>query len=215
MLYFILRYYYINKPKVLGTLYRFFFSHKKLVIGKNFQCDSFPKIILDKSAKIVIGKNVIFRRNVELRAHGSSKLIIGNSCRIDRGVRILSANKGEVILCKGVRVGLYTVFNGGDSIFVGDKTLISGFAYLQTSMHNYKGKGEIQKQGYTHAPICLGYDNWLGAHTVIFPGVKLGAKCIVGSNSVVNKSFDKNSVIAGSPAIILKKRRNETSMSNF
>lgn len=183
------------------------FAHSKLRIGKNFQCDSLPKLLLDKGARIVIGDDVIFRRNVELRAHGTSLLEIKNNCRIDRGVRILAANEAKVVLEKGVRVGLYTVFNGGDSVHVGEKSLISGFVYLQTSMHKYEGNTDIQAQGYSHAPISLGEDSWLGTHVVIFPGVHLGRKCIVGSSSVVNKSFGENAIIAGAPAVLLKSRK--------
>lgn len=206
MLFSLLRYYYKVKPKALGKLFKLLFSHKGLKIGRNFQCDSFPKLLLDKTARIEIGDNVLLRRNVEIRAHAESELHIGDNCRIDRGVRLLSANKAEVVLKKGVRVGLYTVFNGGDSIVVGKNTLISGFVYLQTSMHNYRGEGDIQTQGYSHKPVILGDDNWIGTHAVIFPGVTLGNKCIVGSTSVVNKSFQENSVVGGIPAELLKMR---------
>lgn len=206
MIYSLLRYYYRIRPRFLGWLFKLLFAHKNLKIGKGFQCDSFPKVLLDKGATIVIGDHVTFRRSVEVRAHGQSVLQIKDKCRIDRGVRLLAANKAKLVLEYGVRVGLYSVFNGGDSIYVGEKTLISGFVYLQTSMHRYKGDGNIQAQGYSHAPIYLGDDNWLGTHAVIFPGVTLGKKCIVGSSSVVNKSFEENSIVAGSPAVLLKNR---------
>lgn len=202
----ILRIYYKTRPIFLGWLFKFLFSSNNLKIGKNFQCDTFPKLLLDKSASMRLGNNVTFRRNVELRAHGTSRLTIGDNCRIDRGVRILSANEASIDLEEGVRIGLYSVFNGGDSIFVGKESLISGFVYLQTSMHNYKGSGNIQSQGYSHASIYLGQDSWLGTHAVIFPGVRLESKCIVGSSSVVMNSFPENSVLAGIPAKILKNR---------
>ncbi|MFX0556028.1 acyltransferase [Maribacter sp. CXY002] len=190
----------------MGRTYRLLFSHKNLKIGRNFQCYTFPKILLDKTAKIQIGDNVVLRRNVEIRAHGNSTLNLGNHCRIDRGVRLLAANNAKLHLGNNVRIGLYSVFNGGDSITIGDKTLISGFVYLQTSMHNFQGKTEIQSQGYAHKPIVLGEDVWIGTHAVIFPGVLLEKGCVVGSSSIVNKSFESYSVIAGSPAKILKNR---------
>ncbi len=206
MFFSVLQYFYRIKPILLGKVFKLLFSGKRLKIGKNFQCDTFPKTLINKDAFVEIGNDVIFRRNIEIRAHNGSVLKIGNKCRIDRGVRLLSNNKSELVLEEGVRIGLYSVFNGGDSIFVGKNTLISGFVYLQTSMHNYQGEGDIQHQGYNHAPIYLGKDNWLGTHAVIFPGVKLDEKCVVGSSSVVNKSFDKNSILVGAPAVLLKKR---------
>lgn len=206
MFYSLLRWYYSFKPKFMGLAFKLLFAHKNLKVGSDFECYTFPKVLLDNTAKIIIGNNVTLRRNVEIRAHGQSVLTIGDNCRIDRGVRLLANNEGLLTLKKGVRIGLYSVFNGGDSITVGEKTLISGFVYLQTSMHNYKGKGSIQSQGYAHKPIVLGDDVWIGTHAVIFPGVVLEEGCIVGSSSVVNTSFEKNAIIAGAPAKLLKNR---------
>ena len=208
MFYPLLKLFYNKKPIILGWIYKILFSNKNLKIGQNFKCDSFPQITLDKNAKIVLGDNLILRRNVEIRTHQYSKLTIANNCRMDRGVRILSTNNSHIEISTGVRIGLYSVFNGGDSIFIGKKTLISGFVYLQTSMHNYfNEEKDIQEQGYTHKNIFIGEDCWIGTHTVIFPGVNLKKKVIVGSSSVVNKSFEENSIVAGSPAKIIYKRK--------
>ena len=203
---FLLRWYNQYWPRLLGFLFKALFRGKGFKIGRNFKCDSFPRVQLDRNASIWIGDGVTLRRNVELRAHGTSRIIMGDNCRIDRGVRLLSANNADLTLEEGVRVGLYTVFNGGDSIRIGRNSLISGFVYLQTSMHNYQGEGNIQAQGYSHAPIVVGDDSWIGTHAVLFPGIDLGKGCVVGSLSVVNKSFESNSVIAGIPAEIKKKR---------
>ena len=191
---------------IIGSLVKLLFSGGRIKIGENFKCDSFPKLQIDKNAKLIIGNNVIFRRNVELRSHNEALISIGDDNRIDRGVRILAANKSRIELARRCRIGLYTVFNGGDSISLGENTLVSGFVYLQTSMHNYKGAGAIQNQGYEHKPIYLGTDNWLGTHAIVLPGVELGEGCIVGSSSVVNKSFEQKTVIAGIPAKEIKKR---------
>lgn len=193
-------------PKWCGWFTKIVYWGTNISFGKNFKCDSIPKIIIDKSAKLIIGDNVQLRRNVEIRIHGISEITICNSCRIDRGVRLLSANKSEIRLEEGVRIGLYTVLNGGDSIVIGKKSLVSGFVYLQTSMHNYKGDGIIQQQGYSHQPIKIDEDCWLGTHVVVLPGVVLGKGTVVGSNAVVNKSFEEGCVIGGVPAKLISKR---------
>lgn len=202
--------YYIRifRPFFYAFITRLVYTGRRVKIGKNFKTDSIPKILVDKNCKIEIGDSVEFRRNIELRSHGKSKIKIENNVRIDRGVRILAANNAEIMIQDGARVGLYTVFNGGDSITVGKKALISGFVYLQTSMHGYKHKAmSVQDQGYEHAPVILAEDTWLGTHVVILPGVMIGKGAVVGSNAVVNKNVEQWQVVGGIPAKILKERQ--------
>lgn len=201
--------YYIRtfRPLFCGWLTRLLYAGRNVSIGRNFRCDSVPKIMIDKGAELIIGDNVELRRNLEIRVHQSSKVEIQSNVRLDRGVRILSTNSATILLEEGVRVGLYSVLNGGDSIKVGRKSLISGFVYLQTSMHGFKNKEvEVQAQGYEHAPVTLESDCWLGTHVVVLPGVRLGKGVVVGSNAVVSKSVEEYKVVGGIPAKEIKER---------
>ncbi|MCZ4319934.1 acyltransferase [Aequorivita viscosa] len=201
--------YYIRdfRPTFLGLLTRLVYFGSNIKIGNNFRTDSIPKIICDKKAKVEIGNDVEFRRSIELRAHNNSNIKIGSSTRIDRGVRILSTNNSIINIENGARIGLYSVLNGGDSITIGKKTLLSGFVYLQTSMHAFSSKKiSIQDQGFIHSPVVLEDDVWIGTHAVIMPGVSLGTGSIVGSNAVVTKSVNNYEVVTGIPAKPIKVR---------
>lgn len=55
------------------------------------------------------------------------------------------------------------------------------------------------------APITIGDDVWIGGHSVINPGVTLGNRVVVGSGSVVTKSFGDDVVIAGVPAKVIRR----------
>lgn len=194
------------RPAFNGFLTRLLYG-SKVQIGKNFKTDSVPRIIVDKNAILQIGDNVEFKRNIEIRVHGNSTTLIGNKVRLDRGIRILSANNARIEIGEGTKIGLYTVLNGGDSIKIGKKVLISGFVYLQTSMHGFKDKSKgVQDQGYDHAPVVLGDDVWLGTHVVVMPGCVLGKGAVSGSNAVITKSVDEYTVVAGIPAKPLKER---------
>ncbi|MEQ9656939.1 acyltransferase, partial [Fulvivirga sp.] len=188
------------RPWLLGVYTRIVYSGSRVEIGKRFRTDSIPRIIVDKGCVVKIGSNVEFRRNIEIRSHGISKIIIGNNVRIDRGVRLLAANTAIIDINEKVRIGLYSVFNGGDSITVGAKSLVSGFVYLQTSMHGFAQKSlSVQEQGYNHAPVVLEQDTWLGTHVVVLPGITIGKGAVVGSNAVVSKNILSYQVVAGIP----------------
>lgn len=201
--------YYLKKirPYLCAFFTRIVYSGRGVNIHRSFRSDSIPRILIDSGCDLIIGKNVVFRSNIEIRLHGKSQIVIEDNVRIDRGVRILSANKSQILLGEGCRLGLYSVLNGGDSITIGKKSLVSGFVYLQTSMHSYTNKNEhVQDQGYSHSPVELGDDSWLGTHVVILPGVTIGEGSVVGSNAVVTKTIQPYQVVAGIPAKSLKSR---------
>ena len=85
--------------------------------------------------------------------------------------------------------------------------MISGFVYIQTSMHKHDKDRFIKKQGFTHSSIVLGDDVWLGAHSTIMPSCNLKQGTIVGSNAVVTKSSHSNEILAGVPAKKINIRR--------
>ena len=194
------KYSFTIRSIILGLICRILYSKGNITIHKGFVCDSIPKIIINKKARLVIHRNVYLRNDVEIRAHQTSKITISENVKIDRGVRLLSTNSANMFIGSKSAVGLYSVFNGGDDITIGESCLISGFVYIQTSMHKHSKGQFIKEQGFIHSPITLGDDVWLGAHSTIMPGCNLEHGTIVGSNAVVTKSTNLNEIIAGVPA---------------
>lgn len=195
-----------HAPRAVGWLTRGLYSGPNVDIHPTFVADAPPRCVVDVSARLSIGSGVEFRSGVELRAHGRGSIIIEDGVRIDRGVRILAANDATVRIMRGARIGLYSVLNGGDSITVGDAALVSGFVYLQTSMHVHASEAvAIRDQGYTHAPVVIEDGSWLGAHVTVMPGVTVGRGAVVGSNAVVTRSVPPRMTVAGVPAKPLRK----------
>lgn len=58
-----------------------------------------------------------------------------------------------------------------------------------------------QTLGYTKiAPVAIGDNVFIGADSVVLPGVTIGADSVVGAGSVVTKSIPEGMVYAGNPA---------------
>lgn len=53
-------------------------------------------------------------------------------------------------------------------------------------------------------PVLLREDAWVGANSIILPGVIIGKGCVIGAGSVVTKNTEPFSVFAGNPAKKLK-----------
>lgn len=113
------------------------------------------------------------------------------------------ANPKRVNIGNYVYIGPHTQLHGAGSITIADYTIISHSVYMLSSIHNYHPKtakmipyDEIELL----KPIHIGEACWIGARSIIMPGVKLGDGCIVGAGSVVTKGWPNGAILAGIPA---------------
>jgi acetyltransferase-like isoleucine patch superfamily enzyme len=49
-------------------------------------------------------------------------------------------------------------------------------------------------------PIVVGDGVWIGANTLILPGVTISRGCVVGAGAVVTESIEPNMYSSGNPA---------------
>ena len=58
------------------------------------------------------------------------------------------------------------------------------------------------------APVLIGNNVFVGAGSIILPGVTIGDNCVIGAGSVVTKDCPENSVVAGNPAKVVSSIEN-------
>ncbi len=96
-------------------------------------------------------------------------------------------------------------FQSFGKITIGRGTYIAPNVGLITQNHDFS---DLDK-GMEAKSIVIGEKCWIGMNSMVLPGVHLANNTIVGAGSVVTKSFfDEGCIIAGNPAVIIKKINN-------
>lgn len=110
---------------------------------------------------------------------------------------------------KGTRVNGFTQFRFRDGkITIGSNVLFGQFIIVLAHSYIYISKAkQIKKQGMYAKNIDIGDDVWIGAHSVIMPGVTIGNGAVIGASSVVTKDVPRYEVWAGVPARRIKDRQ--------
>ncbi|MDP0501228.1 MAG: DapH/DapD/GlmU-related protein [Verrucomicrobiota bacterium JB022] len=94
-------------------------------------------------------------------------------------------------------------FQPNNGIYLGRRVLIGPGVKIISANHRDR-QVDAWQQG---APVEIGDDCWIGANAVILPGVRLGARCIVGAGAIVTQSFDEpDLIIGGNPARVIRRR---------
>lgn len=56
------------------------------------------------------------------------------------------------------------------------------------------------------APLTIGSNVWIGMNTVVLPGIAIGDNVAVGANSVVSRDIPSDTIAAGNPCKIIRKK---------
>ena len=97
--------------------------------------------------------------------------------------------------------GLTLVDDG--EIFVGDRVLFGPHVTVATANHPINP--ELRSKSYQYnKDVHIGNNVWIGANTVIVPGVTIGENCVIGAGSVVTKDIPPNTVAVGNPCRVMR-----------
>lgn len=126
----------------------------------------------------------------------------GENCYIELP---LHANWGGHHLYMGSNV--YANFNltlvDDGNIYVGDKVMFGPNVTIATANHPIDP--ELRARGMQYnKDVHIGENTWIGANTVIVPGVRIGKNTVIGAGSVVTKDIPDYVVAVGNPCKILR-----------
>jgi len=116
---------------------------------------------------------------------------IGSFCEIQNEVKIGERCKLQafVFIPRGVIIG--------DDVFIGPHVCFTNDKYPSCS------------QGFNCLTTIIEDGVVIGANSTICPGITLGKNCRIGAGAVVTKNIEKNLLVAGNPARIIRRIDNE------
>lgn len=90
---------------------------------------------------------------------------------------------------------------------IGKNVIMGPDVKIYTRNHKFYRLDEpIQYQGQTEESVHIGNDVWLGANTIILPGVTIGDHSILAAGSIVTKDIPPFAIVGGVPAKVIKYR---------
>lgn len=176
----------------LSAMYQAWLAGGKLTIGE--QVSFVVPVRTDGKGKVNIGhnSNLGFRLaprfgNGEILVQAreaAAEVLIGKNCSFSNNISIVARTKIEL----------------GDRCLIGDRVTImdADFHEIDPDIREKSGG-----PGLTEA-VKIGDNCWIGTDVVILKGVVIGAGSVIAPKSVVTKSFPAKSIIAGSPAKLVR-----------
>lgn len=159
-----------------------------------------------------IGKRCLFGERVSF-VHGW-KTRFGNDCIIEGFTQfkcpttVNPDRQFNIDISDNVFIGWGTVIDSNLSVAIGTNTFVAPSCFITDTNHHYENPViPVRLQGCEYKPVSIGDDVWIGAHAVILPGITIGNGSVVGANSTVTKDIPPGVVVAGSPARVIKYRR--------
>lgn len=140
-------------------------------------------------------------------------LTLGRGCRID-----VCESKSTLFIGDNARIGDYVHINADVNIHIGNNVLMASKIFISDVSHGaYSGliqsdpNENPNNRELVSNSVYIGDNVWIGENVVILPGTKVGDGCVIGANSVLcGKTYPSNSIIVGSPAVVIKKYSEES-----
>lgn len=89
------------------------------------------------------------------------------------------------------------------NIYVGDNVLFGPNVTVATANHPIDP--DLRRKGLQYVrDVHIGENAWIGAQTVILPGVTIGKNTVIGAGSVVTRDIPDNTVAFGNPCRVVR-----------
>lgn len=159
--------------------------------------------------KLFFRSATLIRRPFYLRGD-KKRLQLGKGFMSGRGCRIEIFGNGKICFGTGAHIGDYVHIAASEEVKIGMNCLFASKIFISDTSHgSYEGSDcpptlPPDERPLVSSKVEIGDNVWLGDNVVVLPGVSIGNGCVVGANSTVTKDIPRNTIVAGSPAKLIK-----------
>ena len=168
--------------------------------GEGFYCESaqvFKKMLSKKPRAVVFGNHVSVYAGCSFAVQKDGKCVVGDFTLLN----------GAIVMAEEVvEIGSHCLISWGVGIADSDFHPLEPAQRLidsQALAPFFKDRPPRPK--LKTAPVKIGNNVWIGMNAVILKGVTIGDNSVVAAGAVVTKSFPGNTIVAGNPAVTVKK----------
>ncbi len=179
-----------------------------LLLRKQF----FPSLCKKVGIGVIWGRNIALRhpRNVEL----GDRVVIDDNCLVDakgsetQGIKIgndvliarssiIQAKTGSISIGDHCSIGSQCQLSSVGGITLGKSVMLAGQCYIGGGRyHTTNREIPMMEQGlYSHGPVIIGNDVWIGSGVIVQDGVRIGNGCVIGSGTVVTQDIPDFAVV--------------------
>ena len=119
------------------------------------------------------------------------------------------SNAGEVLPSPASPLGQTFSWEGGlclgwadGYVRIGSYSLFGPAVQIYTPMHPFNA--EQRRSQEFGKPVDIGSDVWVGGGALILPGVRIGARAVIGAGSVVTRDVPDGVFAAGNPCRVIR-----------
>lgn len=172
------------------------------------------KSFIEKLDAHISGNNnaVVFEDNSTLNnikifiAGSNNRITISQNCTIKTVILWIEDNNCEIFVGENTTIESadLSVSEDNSKILIGNDCMLSSKIKIMTGdSHSIIDTNSNKRINYAKN-VIIGDHVWIGAEVIILKGSELGDNCIIGTRSLVTKSFESGKLLAGSPARIIK-----------
>jgi len=141
--------------------------------------------------------NRVTRKNNKFTRISSSATIIDRS-KLDMGDNTWVWHHSIIDASNSVKIGNGCQIGAWVGIFTHSSTVA-----IRLLGERYICIDKDERLGYKRGPVEIGEYTFVGASSLILPGVKIGKGCIIGAGCILSKSVPDYSIVAGNPGEVV------------